>query len=224
MVRNIPHIRIYTDRSKSITGVGSAAVIGDKVRKATLPKHASIFSAEVHAVELPCRPIEESATPRDRFLIRSDSLSMVLVIQNYSITNPMVKRLQRRMHLLQVAGLEVVIMWTPGHSGIQGNVLVDVVAKRAASRNLFLCHILTGTQLSENTSIRSGRKIGMNAISSYISQSQRLDLTSKAVNSEKMRLCLIDSGLVSLEPLTLFSLTGKSKDPDPCAGGVMMRP
>ena len=40
--------------------------------------------------------------------------------------------LQRRMHLLQVAGLKVMIMWTPGHSGIQGNVFVDTVAKRAA--------------------------------------------------------------------------------------------
>ena len=39
------HIRIYTDGSKSITGVGSAAVMGDKVKKATLPKHAAIFSA-----------------------------------------------------------------------------------------------------------------------------------------------------------------------------------
>ena len=34
------HIRIYTDGSKSITGVGSAAVMGDRVRKAILPKHA----------------------------------------------------------------------------------------------------------------------------------------------------------------------------------------
>ena len=56
---------------------------------------------------------------------------MVLAIQNYCIKNHMVQRLQRRMHLLQVAGLEAVIMWT-GHSGIQGNVLVDAVAKRAA--------------------------------------------------------------------------------------------
>ena len=39
------HIRTYTDGSRSITGVGSAAVIGDKVKKATLPKHAAIFSA-----------------------------------------------------------------------------------------------------------------------------------------------------------------------------------
>ena len=34
------HIRICTDESKSITGVGSAAVMGDKVRKATLPKQS----------------------------------------------------------------------------------------------------------------------------------------------------------------------------------------
>ena len=44
------HIRIYTDGSKSITGVGSAAVMGDRVRKATLTKHTSIFSAQAHAV------------------------------------------------------------------------------------------------------------------------------------------------------------------------------
>ena len=36
------------------------------------------------------------------------------------------------MHLHQVAGLEVVIMWTPDHTGIQDNVLINAVAKRAA--------------------------------------------------------------------------------------------
>ena len=44
------------------------------------------------------------------------------------------------MHLLQVAGLEVVIMWIPGHSGIPGNVLVDAVAKRdAVGVPVFIC-------------------------------------------------------------------------------------
>ena len=129
------HIKIYTDGSMSIAGVSSAAVMGDKVRKATLPNHASILSAKFHAVELACRDcrlIEESANPGDRFLLCSGSLSMVLAIQNYGIKNHMLQRLQRRMLLLQVAGLEVVIMWTPGHSGIKGNVLADAVAKWAA--------------------------------------------------------------------------------------------
>ena len=52
-------------------------------------------------------------------------------------------------------------------------------------------YILTGTQLFENILIKSGKKNGINAISCYISQSQQLDLTSKTVNSEEIRLCFI---------------------------------
>ena len=79
------------------------------------------------AVELACRLIEESATAGERFVKCSDSLSMVITNQNYSISDHMVQRLQRRTHQLQEAGQDVVIIWQPGHSGIQGNVLVDAV-------------------------------------------------------------------------------------------------
>ena len=107
------------------------------------------------------------------------------------MANNFLTALQRRMHLLQVAGWKVMIMWTPGHSGIQGNVFVDTVAKRAAvGVPEFVYHILTGTQLSENTLIRSGKKNGMNAVSSYISLSQRFDRTSKSCKLRRDEIVL----------------------------------
>ena len=43
---------IYTDCSKSEQGVGAAAVMGEIVRKRSLPVVASIMAAELHAIRL----------------------------------------------------------------------------------------------------------------------------------------------------------------------------
>ena len=51
------HIFIYTDGSKCGAGVGSAALCNGNSKRATLPKIASVFSAELHAIQLALRII-----------------------------------------------------------------------------------------------------------------------------------------------------------------------
>ena len=46
------HIFIYTDGSKCATGVGSAALCNGNSKRAALPKIVSVFSAELHAIQL----------------------------------------------------------------------------------------------------------------------------------------------------------------------------
>ena len=54
---------IYTDGSKTITGVGVAAVCEATSRSATLPQEASVFSAEVHALKLAISIIKADRLP-----------------------------------------------------------------------------------------------------------------------------------------------------------------
>ena len=83
------------------------------------------------------------------------------------------------------------IIWTPGHSGIQGNVLVDAVAKRAAvGVPVFICVPYTDWYpvIREHINKEWGEK--WNECNQFLYQSKpALDLASKTVNSEKMRLC-----------------------------------
>ena len=46
------HLLIYTDCCNCAPGVGSAAVCNGNSKRATLPKIASVFSAELHAIQL----------------------------------------------------------------------------------------------------------------------------------------------------------------------------
>ena len=53
------HIFIYTDGSKCAVGVGSVALCNGNSKRATLLKIASVFSAELHAIQLVLRIIKE---------------------------------------------------------------------------------------------------------------------------------------------------------------------
>ena len=67
------YIKLLTDGPKY--GVGSAAVCGVTVRTASLPKQASIFSAELHAIHLALLIIHDQL--EERFVIFTDSLSSI---------------------------------------------------------------------------------------------------------------------------------------------------
>ena len=63
---------IYTDGSKDNDRVGCAAIINNISIKQRLPSNASIFTAEVKAIDLALDAITESED--DHFIILSDSL------------------------------------------------------------------------------------------------------------------------------------------------------
>ena len=81
-------VKLFTYGSKSVDGVGStnsycnyslvgsAAACGETVRTASLSKHASVFSAELHAIQLALiiRDHQEQ-----RFAIFTDSLTMLKI-------------------------------------------------------------------------------------------------------------------------------------------------
>ena len=115
----------------------------------------------------------------------------------------------------------MVIKWASGLGGIQGNVLVAAAANRAAVGVLeFICVPYSDWYPIIREHIN--KEWEENGICSYIYQSQWLDSTS---NCQYRRNEIVLNRLrLGHTRATLFSLTSKSKDPDLCAGCVMMRP
>jgi len=72
--------QIYTDGSKTNNGTAAAAVSGDVVKSLRITSHASIFTAELVALNLVLDIIRRSCLKK--FVIFSDSLSGLLAIRN----------------------------------------------------------------------------------------------------------------------------------------------
>ena len=78
---------IFTDGSKAVDTAGSACVTPSDTYKCRLPDNASIFSAEIKAIDLALDHIEQSRS--SDFIIFSDSLSVLQSLHNRHIENPL---------------------------------------------------------------------------------------------------------------------------------------
>ena len=124
---------VYTDGSKDGEKVACAAVLGDRKATERLPSNASIFTAEARAIMLALKLIETS-TEFD-FIICSDSLSTLLAIKNHKLKNPIILQILHYIQRLDELGKNVLFFWVPSHVGIQGNTIVDRVAKETLAAN-----------------------------------------------------------------------------------------
>ena len=92
---------IYTDGSKDNDRVGCGLIINNLSTKQRLPRNASIFTAEVTAIDLALDTIAESDD--DHFIIFSDSLSVLLSLHNKKMDNPLILLLLQKLHYLSCA-------------------------------------------------------------------------------------------------------------------------
>lgn len=130
---------IYTDGSKSEIGVGAAAITEGQAKSASLPKHASIFTAEAYAVHMTVDLIRTSK--RKKFSVFTDSRSVLQALDSSIPTNPLIRKLKHKLADLQQDQKEVELCWVPGHAGIPGNETADRKAKEAARKRaeLIIC-------------------------------------------------------------------------------------
>ena len=122
------YIDIYTDGSKDGEKVGCASVSDFHTFKRRLPDNASIFTAEIQAIDLAFRYI--SVSKFKNFIIFSDSLSVLQSLKNRNLSNPLVQELLLKHHNLS-SSINVVFCWLPSHIGIQGNEKADIAAKHS---------------------------------------------------------------------------------------------
>ena len=121
---------IYTDGSKDGIKVGCASVSDLHTSKLRLPDNSSIFSAESKAIDLALNFI--STHSGNKYIIFSDSLSVLQSLKNKKLSNPLTQNLLLKLDRLSNTN-EIIFCWLPSHVGIGGNEEADKAAKLSLS-------------------------------------------------------------------------------------------
>ena len=134
LLKNYPsHETVFTDGSKNKNSVGLAAVhLSEKdpteiIQR--LPPEASIFSAEIGALEEALKLIKYS--PEINFLILTDSLSSLQALEQTNPSDTRILGLKLNIQLITQKGKNLTFCWIPSHIGIKGNERADSLAKEA---------------------------------------------------------------------------------------------
>ncbi|XP_059051343.1 uncharacterized protein LOC131846132 [Achroia grisella] len=132
--------KIFTDGSKSEDSTKAAYF--DSFTKTgqcyVLDQHSSVFTAEAYAIFKALKYVQDIENSR-RFLIITDSLSVLTSLDNYKISYKdnlyiyLIREILYDMKLYKV----IEFMWVPSHAGITGNEVVD----RMMKINELDCHL-----------------------------------------------------------------------------------
>ena len=123
--------QIYTDGSKEDSKVGCAVISDNHSNMQRIPDESSISTAEAKAVDLALDFIR-TCDANNKFIIFSDSLSVLKAMNHTSSKNPQIQKLLEKCHEL-LTNKKIVLCWIPSHIGIQGNEMVDKQANTSLS-------------------------------------------------------------------------------------------
>ena len=116
------------DGSKDSNKTACAAVLNKTIHKKALPMKSSIIIAEVCAIDLALNII--SKNKHNKFIIFSDSLSVLTSLRNKKLENPLIVKLLSRLDSMP-SHKEIIMRWIPNHIGVGGNKRADLAAKLA---------------------------------------------------------------------------------------------
>ncbi|XP_044765225.1 uncharacterized protein LOC123321604 [Coccinella septempunctata] len=146
--------QIFTDASKSRDGVGCAFhdPSTNINRKFRLNNHHSVFTAELFSIFKSLEYVEEKYQEfaSDKILILSDSrsclssLSILRLDYTFTIIH---KYILETLAKLKSWGLQVHFLWVKSHVGIEGNEVVDELAKQASRMDIVECRIYSPRDL-----------------------------------------------------------------------------
>lgn len=141
---------LYTDGSKTLSGTGAAVFINDTLSiTARLKEPSSIFDAELLAIMLATEHIRK--LERDRYMIVSDSLSVLMALQNNSVSSrasPTLYRCRHRLHILSIESYQILLIWVPSYKDIAGNEKADERQRNQVSSATYTC---TGSTLQHHS-------------------------------------------------------------------------
>lgn len=128
MVEKYPEYQeIYTDATKSATGVATATIKSEISICNKLNPNNNILSAELCAIQNALDHISD--LPCEKFLIISDSLNSINGLQQIHPKHIHLKIIRSTLNTLQKKNKIVDFIWVPSHSGIPGNERADQEAK-----------------------------------------------------------------------------------------------
>ena len=124
----------YTDGSKKHERTSFSVRHDYGLSSNRIRDHASIFTAEAEGIKRALRFILAIPRYRGKFVIFSDSKSVLESLDSYNSKNVIVKECLDLIYKIIRLKKTVALCWVPGHAGIRGNELADLGAKRALRR------------------------------------------------------------------------------------------
>ena len=125
---------IYTDGSKDGEKVGCAFLYGNHFSSLRIPDGSSVFTAEAKTINLALDFID-SCFLYDKFLIFSDSLSVLKALNHTASKNLQIQKLLEKHHKI-ANNKEILFCWLPSHVDIIGNEIADRKAKDSLQLNM----------------------------------------------------------------------------------------
>jgi ribonuclease HI len=133
MNQYLGHVKIFTDGSKTKSGVGCSVFVDNECKSWSLSPDCSIYTAELYAVWRALQHCQQSLTS-DSFVVLSDSLSVLQALENVFSDDPLVQLVLSTLHSVRLLNKSVSFIWIPSHSGIVGNDQADKSAVLAANQ------------------------------------------------------------------------------------------
>ena len=139
------HDEVYTDGSKINERVGAAAVINSHFQNGEttchqlskrLPNNSTIFAAEATAISLALDYYRYMDPVQHDVVVYSNSMSCLQAIENEDTENPLICHIMNLLWALNDKGTHVRFCWVPSHCAIEGNEIVDQLAKETLDHDI----------------------------------------------------------------------------------------
>lgn len=123
----------YTDGSKMEGGKVGAGIFGPRVKLAIpMGSFPSVFQAETYAIDECASYCLHRHYCHAKIFILSDSQAALQALDSYSFESKLVWECMLSLNSLGRTNT-VVLMWVPGHTGIYGNEMADMLAKKGGN-------------------------------------------------------------------------------------------
>ncbi|XP_057339514.1 uncharacterized protein LOC130677013 [Microplitis mediator] len=131
------YTQIYTDGSKTKNGVAAAAICPEKklAVSGSMDKRITIMAAEIQAIKMAIRMAVRAEIKK--VVICTDSLSTLEALGGPGSPkdDKGIMEIRQSLGESKDMGVNITMIWTPAHKGIEGNDEVDKMAKQVANDN-----------------------------------------------------------------------------------------
>ena len=139
------HDEVYTDGSPMDERVGAAAVMNRHLHNGEttcrqlskrLPDNSTNFVAEATAISLALNYYQHMGPVHHDVVVYSDSMSCLQATESEDTQNPFICHIMYLLWSLSDKGTHVRFCWVPSHCCIDGNEIVDQLAKETLDQDI----------------------------------------------------------------------------------------